>query len=167
MNAADHYGLDELRRSCMTYLQDCLNVDTVCLLLRSAERYIQYKSTKSVVQKVSRSARVSNGTIVSPTSQGTTPPPLKNYIPLRFEETDIRHNHTLIVSSVESQIGVSPVQRCAIENQKVDIVVCVYCHSALLVLNGTLLNMIFNAPLALNRRFLSGHNSIESCFELC
>ncbi|XP_071491488.1 serine-enriched protein-like [Diadema antillarum] len=51
MNAADHYGLDELRRACMTYLQNCVNIDTVCLLLRSAEKYIQYKSTKSLVQK--------------------------------------------------------------------------------------------------------------------
>ncbi|XP_041478109.1 serine-enriched protein-like isoform X2 [Lytechinus variegatus] len=51
MNASDHYGLDELRRACMTYLQNCVNIDTVCLLLRSAERYIQYKSTKSLVQK--------------------------------------------------------------------------------------------------------------------
>ncbi|XP_003725284.1 serine-enriched protein [Strongylocentrotus purpuratus] len=51
MNASDHYGLDELRRACMTYLQNCVNIDTVCLLLRSAEKYIQYKSTKSLVQK--------------------------------------------------------------------------------------------------------------------
>jgi len=52
MNAADYYGLDELRRSCAGFVQCCINVDTVCALLASAERYIQYKCTKSLVQKV-------------------------------------------------------------------------------------------------------------------
>ena len=54
MNAADYYGLDELRRSCVGFVQCCINVDTVCALLASAERYIQYKCTKSLVQKVNR-----------------------------------------------------------------------------------------------------------------
>ncbi|CAM1294642.1 gprs (predicted) [Pycnogonum litorale] len=52
MNAADYYGLDELRRACMGFVQRCINVDTVCALLASAEKYIQYKCTKSLVQKV-------------------------------------------------------------------------------------------------------------------
>ncbi|XP_018907750.1 serine-enriched protein isoform X3 [Bemisia tabaci] len=52
MNAADYYGLDELRRACFGFVQCCINVDTVCALLASAERYIQYKCTKSLVQKV-------------------------------------------------------------------------------------------------------------------
>jgi hypothetical protein len=52
MNAADYYGLDELRKSCAGFVQCCINVDTVCALLASAERYIQYKCTKSLVQKV-------------------------------------------------------------------------------------------------------------------
>lgn len=52
MNAADYYGLDELRRACVGFVQCCINVDTVCALLASAERYIQYKCTKSLVQKV-------------------------------------------------------------------------------------------------------------------
>lgn len=52
MNAADYYGLDELRRACGGFVQCCINVDTVCALLASAERYIQYKCTKSLVQKV-------------------------------------------------------------------------------------------------------------------
>ncbi|CAG9767381.1 unnamed protein product [Ceutorhynchus assimilis] len=52
MNAADYYGLDELRRACAGFVQCCINVDTVCALLASAERYIQYKCTKSLVQKV-------------------------------------------------------------------------------------------------------------------
>lgn len=54
MNAADYYGLDELRRACAGFVQCCINVDTVCALLASAERYIQYKCTKSLVQKVSQ-----------------------------------------------------------------------------------------------------------------
>lgn len=53
MNAADYYGLDELRRACAGFVQCCINVDTVCALLASAERYIQYKCTKNLVQKVS------------------------------------------------------------------------------------------------------------------
>ncbi|XP_021959547.1 serine-enriched protein isoform X2 [Folsomia candida] len=52
MNAADYYGLEELRKACMGFVQSCINVDTVCALLASAERYIQYKCTKSLVQKV-------------------------------------------------------------------------------------------------------------------
>lgn len=56
MNAADYYGLDELRKACSGFVQCCINVDTVCALLASAERYIQYKCTKSMVQKVSLSA---------------------------------------------------------------------------------------------------------------
>lgn len=52
MNASDYYGLEELRRSCAGFVQCCITVDTVCALLSSAERYIQYKCTKSLVQKV-------------------------------------------------------------------------------------------------------------------
>ncbi|XP_012251543.1 serine-enriched protein isoform X2 [Athalia rosae] len=52
MNAADYYGLEELRRACAGFVQCCITVDTVCALLASAERYIQYKCTKSLVQKV-------------------------------------------------------------------------------------------------------------------
>lgn len=52
MNAADYYGLEELRKGCMGFVQCCISVDTVCALLASAERYIQYKCTKSLVQRV-------------------------------------------------------------------------------------------------------------------
>jgi hypothetical protein len=52
MNAADYYGLEELRKACAGFVQCCINVDTVCALLASAEKYIQYKCTKSLVQKV-------------------------------------------------------------------------------------------------------------------
>lgn len=52
MNAADYYGLDELRKACMGFVSACITVDTVCALLASAERYIQYKCTKSLVQRV-------------------------------------------------------------------------------------------------------------------
>lgn len=51
MNAADYYGLDELRKACAGFVQCCITVDTVCALLASAERYIQYKCTKTLVQK--------------------------------------------------------------------------------------------------------------------
>ncbi|KAH8270915.1 hypothetical protein KR018_004861, partial [Drosophila ironensis] len=36
MNAADYYGLEELRRACAGFVQCCINVDTVCALLASA-----------------------------------------------------------------------------------------------------------------------------------
>lgn len=52
MNASDYYDLQELRKSCSGFVQTCINVDTVCALLSSAEKYIQYKCTKSLVQKV-------------------------------------------------------------------------------------------------------------------
>ncbi|KAL7043498.1 hypothetical protein ACKWTF_001546 [Chironomus riparius] len=53
MNAADYYGLEELKRACNGFVQQgCITVDTVCALLSSAEKYIQYKCTKSLVQKV-------------------------------------------------------------------------------------------------------------------
>lgn len=52
MNASDYYGLEELRFACLGFVQCCITVDTVCALLSSAERYIQYKCTKSLVQKV-------------------------------------------------------------------------------------------------------------------
>ncbi|RWS31904.1 serine-enriched protein-like protein [Leptotrombidium deliense] len=51
MNAADYYGLEELRKACMGFVSCCITVDTVCALLASAERYIQYKCTKSLVQR--------------------------------------------------------------------------------------------------------------------
>ena len=43
MNAADYYGLDELKRACSGFIQSCVNVDTVCALLATAERYIQVR----------------------------------------------------------------------------------------------------------------------------
>lgn len=52
MNASDYYDLQELRKACSGFVQSCINVDTVCALLSSAEKYIQYKCTKSLVQKV-------------------------------------------------------------------------------------------------------------------
>jgi BTB/POZ domain-containing protein 9 len=52
MNAADYYGLEELKRACNGFVQCCITVDTVCALLSSAERYIHFKCTKSLVQKV-------------------------------------------------------------------------------------------------------------------
>ncbi len=52
MNAADYYGLDELKQACSAFIESCITVDTVCALLATAERYIQYKCTKVLVQKV-------------------------------------------------------------------------------------------------------------------
>ncbi|KAG9509406.1 hypothetical protein GZH46_02077, partial [Fragariocoptes setiger] len=52
LNAADYYGLEQLRKACLRFVTCCISVDTVCSLLSTAERYIQYKCTKSIVQKV-------------------------------------------------------------------------------------------------------------------
>ncbi|XP_050537556.1 serine-enriched protein-like isoform X2 [Daktulosphaira vitifoliae] len=53
LNAADFYGLDELRAACTGFADSGgITVDTACALLASAERYIHYKCTKSLVQKV-------------------------------------------------------------------------------------------------------------------
>ncbi|KAK7585934.1 hypothetical protein V9T40_000113 [Parthenolecanium corni] len=52
LNAADYYGLEELRQACIAFLQCCVTVDTVCPLLSTADRYVQYKCTKSMLQKV-------------------------------------------------------------------------------------------------------------------
>ena len=57
------------------------------------------------------------------------------------------------MSSVESKKGVSAVQRCSVENQKVLLPYKVYSSSRLLVLNETLLNGI-NVLLALSRWYL-------------
>lgn len=64
MNAADYYGLDELRKACAGFVQCCITVDTVCALLASAERYIQYKCTKSLVQKVKNIFKQSYLTVI-------------------------------------------------------------------------------------------------------
>jgi BTB/POZ domain-containing protein 9 len=52
MSAADYYGLDELRKVCMEFVKQCINLDTVCTLLASAERFIHYKSTRFLLQRV-------------------------------------------------------------------------------------------------------------------
>ncbi len=52
MNAADHYGLEDLKQACVEFLEEAINTDTVCVLLSTAEKYIQYKSTKILVQKM-------------------------------------------------------------------------------------------------------------------
>ena len=52
MNAADHYGIEDLKQACIRFMEHCVTIDTVCCLLTSAEKYIQYKSTKILVQKM-------------------------------------------------------------------------------------------------------------------
>ena len=52
MNASDHYSLEDLKQACIRFMERCIAVESVCSLLRSAEKYIQYKSTKILVQKI-------------------------------------------------------------------------------------------------------------------
>ncbi len=52
MNASDHYALEDLKQACIRFTEHCISIDTVCSLLSSAEKYIQYKSTKILVQKI-------------------------------------------------------------------------------------------------------------------
>jgi len=51
-NAADHYGMEELKVACRGFLDKCMSNDTVVALLSSAEKYIQYKATRIFVQKI-------------------------------------------------------------------------------------------------------------------
>lgn len=51
-NAADHYGMEELKVACRGFLDKCMSNDTVVALLSSAEKYIQYKATRILVQKI-------------------------------------------------------------------------------------------------------------------
>ena len=37
---------------CLGFIETCVTVDTVCSLLSSADKYIQYKCTKLLIQKV-------------------------------------------------------------------------------------------------------------------
>ena len=68
---------------------------------------------------------------------------------------EIQFELILHISSVESQQGINAVQWCSVENQKGAIAIdCMYSDSALLVLNGTTLN-IANALLALNWRYMA------------
>lgn len=52
MNAADHYCLEELKQACIRSMERCITIETVCILLATAEKYIQYKSTKTLIQKI-------------------------------------------------------------------------------------------------------------------
>lgn len=52
MNAADHYCLEELKQACIRFMERCITIETVCILLITAEKYIQYKSTKTLIQKI-------------------------------------------------------------------------------------------------------------------
>lgn len=52
MNASDHFALEELKQACIRFMERCIAVDSVCSLLSSAEKYIQFKSTKILVQKI-------------------------------------------------------------------------------------------------------------------
>lgn len=52
MNASDHYALEELKQACIRFMEHCIAVKSVCSLLSSAEKYIQFKSTKILVQKI-------------------------------------------------------------------------------------------------------------------
>lgn len=60
MNAADRYGLEDLRKSCHGFIQSCINVDTVCALLQTADRYVQYKCTKAFLKQVRKELNMVN-----------------------------------------------------------------------------------------------------------
>ncbi|XP_063690994.1 serine-enriched protein-like isoform X2 [Bolinopsis microptera] len=52
VNAADHYDVEELKQACINFVGQSISTDTVCHMLSNADRYIQYKSTKVLIQKV-------------------------------------------------------------------------------------------------------------------
>lgn len=52
LNAAEYYGLEDLKKACSSFVSCCITVDTVCPLLSTADRYVHYKCTKSMLQRV-------------------------------------------------------------------------------------------------------------------
>ncbi|XP_064614560.1 serine-enriched protein-like [Liolophura sinensis] len=52
MNAADMYGVEDLRSGCYRFAERLLTVDTVLPLLTSTERYHSYKWTKHIQEKI-------------------------------------------------------------------------------------------------------------------
>ena len=52
MNAADYFCLEELKQACISSIERCITIDSVCVLLRTSEKYIQFKSTKTLIQKI-------------------------------------------------------------------------------------------------------------------
>lgn len=53
MNAADTYGVEDLRAACFEFALRFITLKTVLRLLVSADMYSDYKGTKAVVAKVS------------------------------------------------------------------------------------------------------------------
>ncbi|KAI6647033.1 Serine-enriched protein-like [Oopsacas minuta] len=52
MNACDYFGIDELKRACLGYINRCVEVDTVLTLLGTAEQYISHKYTKIALKPI-------------------------------------------------------------------------------------------------------------------
>lgn len=52
MNAADTYGVEDLRAACFEFALRFITLKTVLRLLVSADMYSDYKGTKAVVAKV-------------------------------------------------------------------------------------------------------------------
>ena len=52
MNACDYFGIDELKRACLGYINRCVEVDTVLTLLETAEQYISHKYTKIALKPI-------------------------------------------------------------------------------------------------------------------
>ena len=52
LNVSDHYLLEDLKQACIRFMEHCITITSACSLLSSAEKYIQYKSTKILVQKI-------------------------------------------------------------------------------------------------------------------
>ena len=52
MNACDYFGIDELKRACLGYINRCVEVETVLTLLETAEQYISHKYTKIALKPI-------------------------------------------------------------------------------------------------------------------
>ena len=52
MNACDYFGIDELKRACLGYINRCVEVNTVLTLLETAEQYISHKYTKIALKPI-------------------------------------------------------------------------------------------------------------------
>ena len=52
MNACDYFGIEELKRACLGYVNRCVEVESVLTLLETAEQYISHKYTKIALKPI-------------------------------------------------------------------------------------------------------------------
>lgn len=54
MNAADSYGLEDLRSACFEFASKLIDVTSVLQLLTSSEKYVSFRWTRYIKAEVSK-----------------------------------------------------------------------------------------------------------------